>query len=1296
MANKREDQKELSTKRMLDAAFAEFSSNGYGAAKLSSIAEKAGVTKGLVLARFGSKENLYSSVVVEDFNRYWTTHSDDANLYENLLKILEDIKQSAKLQTPEITLVMDLVNSKVIPESCFDTLKGAFDTTTICKQIKEASEKGNIGIPGDPFEVFMFFIKTAVGITMSYAQGKLEYPENEEYFKIIKYSPRLSKSNVNDRLNAYSERMAVLSSLAADYDLVLYVNRETKEMTSYHSSNRFDSLMEEVNIVSDVPKWMQISTVLKRIIVPEDLLEFNVATTANNILHTLKNKGVFSHRFRINIDNTEEYYILKIVKDLDNQNGLVVGIINTNDMTKLEMERKTREAESLRIENQERKALIEVFLHDVKTAYTLDLKTGKCRRLKRSSLIKNLFPENEDSRIYFEELFDRIATERVVDDDKEEFIKKTRIEYITEQIKRERDYTILFRDNAPTELRYISLKFRRIGKGPDYDQVIFGFAVTTGQTVNRKASQLDLYSDRATLAVEVKSGQYALLSKSLEVADKIPSVGYYDNLAKTFSDAVDDEYKDLIKNVESVESIIAFMGDEKTREVTFHTSDTEYPWKRIAISTLDTAFNKPSLIKIDLVALDSITAEQFDIRAQLNKVNRELLENKALNEFFMDGFVSAFYLNVEDQSHTAYRVSDVARKDYDIHDKYYDGLSRYAYKSIVPEDRRTFLEFVDPSSMKERMKDKKVDSITIKEKRNDKIHYFNVQLMRGADENHFALAFSDVSEAIQMERMHIQTETAYQRAILTQAESYCKANLSKNQVMQQFIAKNEKDEFVKILNDNSLSYDKMIRKYGEMVIDPTDKSRLVKFLSAKNLISNFIKGTTMPEIVVMANSKELGWHYAKFVTYLSKDDVSGDVYSLTVSYNVNEEVKQKLKEKEYAEKLSEARQRAIEANEAKSRFLFNMSHDIRTPMNAIVGFTNRAIAHIDNKEELMECLDKVRLSNEYLLRLINDVLDMARIESGKLSIDEVPCDIVKRIDGFITMFEEQAQERKLRFTADINNIQHRNVYLDPLRLRQILANIISNAIKYTQPGGSVTLNVTEGKSRRRGCAAYTIEVIDTGIGMSEDFVSHIFEQFSREKTSTQSGVQGTGLGMAIVKQLVDAINGKITIDSSIGEGTKITIVLHFKLAKDDQVEKYEEDILENDIPSFDSLNVLLVEDNELNRDLAKSFLEEHGAQVFEAVDGVEAVDILSKAKKGQFNVVLMDIQMPNMDGYEATRVIRNMKGSIKDIPIIAMTANAFEEDKKKSLDEGMDGHITKPFDPKRMISTIFKVINDRK
>ncbi|MDO5448118.1 MAG: response regulator [Clostridia bacterium] len=389
--------------------------------------------------------------------------------------------------------------------------------------------------------------------------------------------------------------------------------------------------------------------------------------------------------------------------------------------------------------------------------------------------------------------------------------------------------------------------------------------------------------------------------------------------------------------------------------------------------------------------------------------------------------------------------------------------------------------------------------------------------------------------------------------------------------------------------------------------------------------------------------------------------------------------------------LEEARSRAESANNAKSTFLFNMSHDIRTPMNAILGFTNLARKKIKTDPEATDdYLSKVEVSSQHLLKLINDVLDMARIESGKVTIEETDATIHGCGDAILTMTSSLAESRNIELTVDYKDIEHEYIFADILHLDQITLNIVGNALKYTNPGGKVAVTISEKPSRDVGYANYVVVCEDNGIGMSEDFLKHIFESFERERSATISGVEGAGLGMSITKRLIDMMEGSIEIESELGIGTKV--IMRFKLrirAMDESVDGPLEDTSYE--PAFDlrDKRILVVEDNELNREIATELLEEQGVIVDIACDGLEAVDKIKLSDPGDFDLILMDIQMPKLDGYEATKLIRNLEHKgLRDIPIVAMTANAFDEDKKKALDSGMDGFIAKPVDPAKLVATV--------
>lgn len=369
------------------------------------------------------------------------------------------------------------------------------------------------------------------------------------------------------------------------------------------------------------------------------------------------------------------------------------------------------------------------------------------------------------------------------------------------------------------------------------------------------------------------------------------------------------------------------------------------------------------------------------------------------------------------------------------------------------------------------------------------------------------------------------------------------------------------------------------------------------------------------------------------------------------------------------------------ANRSKQEFLFNMSHDIRTPMNAIIGFTSLAQSHLDDKEMLDSYLKKISTSSEYLLSLINDVLDMSRIESGKLKIEESNVYLPSILEDIRDIVSSNVQKKQLSLNTDIVDLRDSNVLTDPLKLKQVLLNVVANAIKFTPSGGYVNLSLVQ----KDGYGNYDFIVEDNGIGISKEFQEHIFEQFSREATSTVSRVQGTGLGLSISKAIVDMMGGSISVESESGKGSKFTISLCFKVTDETTDNKT---ISSNNIIDTNK-KILLVEDNELNYEIAKTVLEEAGFRVDGASNGKEAID---KASDNSYDVILMDIQMPIMDGYEATKELRKLGNRT---PIIAMTANAFSEDKKKAKEVGMDGYIAKPINVNKLVSTIMNILNDQ-
>lgn len=390
-----------------------------------------------------------------------------------------------------------------------------------------------------------------------------------------------------------------------------------------------------------------------------------------------------------------------------------------------------------------------------------------------------------------------------------------------------------------------------------------------------------------------------------------------------------------------------------------------------------------------------------------------------------------------------------------------------------------------------------------------------------------------------------------------------------------------------------------------------------------------------------------------------------------------------LHEKELEKAVLEAKN----ANEAKTRFLFNMSHDIRTPMNAIIGFSELLEKHIDEKDKAIDYLGKIKSSSNFLLSLINYVLEMARIESGKLALKkEVGC-VTELIESLTDVFEPGVKKKFITYSCE-TDIQHKYVIGDETKVREIFINIIGNSVKYTPEGGKISVSVKEEPFEKENYIAYRIIVEDNGIGMSKEYLPHIFEEFSREHTSTESKVTGTGLGLPIVKSLIDMMGGTIEVESQLGCGTKMNVVLPFELASEKQILEEKQKEKEKIADSILGKRVLLAEDNELNAEIAMTVLKENGLKAERAANGKQCMEMLKMMPEDYYDMILMDIQMPEMDGYEATKRIRNLDDARADIPIVAMTANAFEEDRQKALESGMNAHVSKPVD----MNMLFKVM----
>ena len=385
--------------------------------------------------------------------------------------------------------------------------------------------------------------------------------------------------------------------------------------------------------------------------------------------------------------------------------------------------------------------------------------------------------------------------------------------------------------------------------------------------------------------------------------------------------------------------------------------------------------------------------------------------------------------------------------------------------------------------------------------------------------------------------------------------------------------------------------------------------------------------------------------------------------------------------------LKNALRRAEEGSRAKSSFLFAMSHDLRTPMNAIIGYAELMEAHWGEKEAATNYLQKLKGASQFLLALIGNVLEIARIESGKETLNEAPWNLMKLEETLDILLDREISRKQLTVNRNVN-IRHANVYCDALKIREIIMNLLSNAVKYTAEGGKIVLDIEEKPSVQDDFMTLQIRVSDNGIGISKEYIPHIFDAFTRERSSSESGIIGTGLGLHIVKSFVDLMNGDISVESESGKGTCFTVEISCRKVPEEELQQQMEEQPEN--VSLAGRRFLLAEDNGLNAEIAMTILQDAEAEVELAADGKIAVDMLKDAPVGYYDTVLMDIQMPNMNGYQATGVIRKLPDERAKIPIIAMTANAFEEDRQAALAAGMDDYVAKPVEISELFRTIMK------
>lgn len=536
-------------------------------------------------------------------------------------------------------------------------------------------------------------------------------------------------------------------------------------------------------------------------------------------------------------------------------------------------------------------------------------------------------------------------------------------------------------------------------------------------------------------------------------------------------------------------------------------------------------------------------------------------------------------------------------------------------------------------------------------------------------------------------------EDAYMHALATEYDSIAIVDISDDDKRNDRVVIHGRltDRLADLIDEETANEEYYSKKLDMMLrfIHPNDREQFYADTRREKVIQASNENRT--QIVNFRIMKKSGDYLYYQLCFVPLRDVSGKLTSVVAGMkNVDNEVRKEMKDRQ---ELEAARCAAEAASRAKTAFLFNMSHDIRTPMNAILGYTDVAIKHRGNQARVDDSLEKIKTAGGHLLNLINDILEMSRIESDMLEISDGPADIRKLIEGVDHMSSSLAVPRSIDFKTEVGDIANPYVYIDELHANEVLINLTSNAIKYTPEGGRVRFRVNQISPVTEGKTVFRFDVVDDGIGMSEEFQQHLFEAFAREKTSTVSQQQGVGLGLSIVKKIVTLAGGTISVNSKQNEGSTFTVEMPIRVMDEEAIKKYEEDKKPRDIGerefSLENKKVLLAEDNEMNREIVTEILEEAGLIVDTVEDGEFAVKAIEENGTDYYDFVLMDIQMPIMDGYEATKVIRTLPGGDK-VTVIALSANAFEEDIQKSLEMGMNAHVAKPIN----VSILLKTMKD--
>ena len=1023
-----------------------------------------------------------------------------------------------------------------------------------------------------------------------------------------------------------------------------------------------------------------------RLILDDDKKVMLKEGSIESIKKRLENQKTYITQYRSANGRYSEMKFVKVDDEFEKPTAVALGFADRDEEVRARMH---AEEESRR--NTE---IIEILASEYTSVYYIDLETDELNTYTMNEEIESEFGQIFRSGIKYSDAYNMYVDTVVLSDDKNAMLNAGSIANIANELKNKKTFITQYRS---ADGRYCEMKFVKVGDAYDEPhEVALGFADKDDEIRREIERQAEI--DRNNEIIEILASEYTSVYYIDLTTDELTPYSMNEETENqfgvlfknmTYSDAfrtyvdtiVLSEDKKLMLTAGSIGNIMKELRSKKTFLTTYRSENDGDPhYCEMKFVKVGNDEGAPKAVALGFADKD----EELRNRIETETVRKR---NTDIIEILASEYTSVYYIDLTTDELDPYTMNEETETEFGTvfrsGIKYSDAFKMYVDTLVYDEDKAMMLKAGSIYNILDELHDKKTFVTTYRSDNEGDPRYCEMKFVKvGEDDNPqaVALGFSVIDDVYRKDLADKQREE-FINGLADDYEAVFHVDFELNTIETVRMS----DAYLK--RNPSLEQKMSYPAYVDAVsanIVTEDKASFIEALSHENVNREFKKEDAFFHNYRIERDGNITYYQLKII-HTGKWET--DKNFLIGVHNMDELTRAQVEQEEI---LEEAREEAESANRAKSTFLFNMSHDIRTPMNAIIGFNNMAIKNIDNREKLLDCLGKVDLSSQHLLSIINDVLDMARIESGKVTIEEERVIITEAATGLSAIVNQSVKDKNITFNVDFSKVQHNCVFADKLRVNRVLMNVANNAVKYTDDGGTITYKIIETKSYKPGYASYEFIVEDTGIGMSEEFLEHIYEAFTRESTSTISGIQGTGLGMAITKELVELMKGKIKIDSKLGEGTKVSIHFDFRIADESFVESKS---IEDLSSLLTDKYVLLVEDNELNREIAKDILEDMKMVVDTAEDGIFAVekivDLTKDESKRRYNFVLMDIQMPKMDGYKATTEIRNIDNKYaKSVPIIAMTANAFAEDKQKAIESGMNDHLAKPINIDDLVSKL--------